>query len=341
MLGIKNSIGAAISDPVTNNIALVIANRGSNVGVWDLPVNGDFNSLDGFIGGVQTISASNANIVLTAPAGSITPSGGPTQAQNAVLRFTGTLTGNVQVTLPLPGYMIIENLTTGNFVLSFAAAASGQIIAVDQGVDQHIYNDGTNVKFINLGSRGKMEFWAGVSSMPAWVNSCTVPPYLLCDGSIYNYSTYPFLGPRLNSIFGGNGSTTFGVPDMRGRIPLAYDGTGTRITTAGCGLNGQTLGAALDLQAQTLTLTQLPTNIQSVGTLPVNATVLVAPVTGFAITQFSANAGAQVWQAFANGAAISTLTPSATGNVLSDNTGGGSHPNVQPSQVAGIWVVKT
>ena len=41
--------------------------------------------------------------VHAAPAGfTATPTPGPTQSQNRVLRFTGTLTANVAVTLPLP-----------------------------------------------------------------------------------------------------------------------------------------------------------------------------------------------------------------------------------------------
>jgi microcystin-dependent protein len=249
-----------VSDPNTNNIGLSVPERGSNVGTWDVPTNGNSVALDGVLGGVQTISASNANIVLTAPTGSITPSGGPTQAQNAVLRFTGVLSTNVQVTLPLPGYIIIENLTTGPFVLTFAAANSGNVIAVAQGEDQHIYNDGTNVRFVNMGRVGKVEYWAGLSAMPAWVTACTIPPYLLCDGtSTFTFAEFPYLGAQLQGAFGGNGITTFGVPDGRGRIFLGFDGTGTRITTAGSGINGQTIGAAGGLQTETLTAAQIPT----------------------------------------------------------------------------------
>lgn len=141
-------------DPNTSNIGHLIPTRGSDSGTWDGPLNGNSTAIDGLMGGVQTISVTNANLTLTAPAGSVTPTGGPTQAQNAVLRFTGTLTANVQVTLPLPGYMIIENLTTGAFVLSFRAIDSGQAIGIEQGVTQRIYNDGTNVKFVNLQTVG-------------------------------------------------------------------------------------------------------------------------------------------------------------------------------------------
>ena len=243
-----------MADPTTTNTGLAIPLRGADVGTWDTPVNGDFSAIDGYLGGVQIISAASSPITLTSPAGfTPTPSGGPTQAQNAILRVTGTLTAPVQVTLPLPGPLVIENLTTGAFVLSFRAIGSGQVIAVDQGEIQTVYNDGTNVRFVNLGVRiGETSIWAGLAAMPAWVTACTVPPFVLCDGTIYNFSAYPYLGARLLGSFGGNGVTTFGVPDLRGRMALPYDGTGTRITSGGSGLNGQTLGAALDKQTNTL-----------------------------------------------------------------------------------------
>jgi hypothetical protein len=168
------------------------------------------------------------------------------------------------VTLPVPGYYIINNQTTGNFVLSFRAIGSGPVIAVDQQDDLHIYNDGTNVRFANLGRIGETAMWAGYTGMPAWVTACTNVPYLLCNGSIYNVSAFPSLGAKLLGKFGGNGINTFAVPDSQGRVLLPYDGTGTRITVAGCGINGQTIGASLDQQTHTLTTPEIPSHNHSV-----------------------------------------------------------------------------
>ncbi len=335
-----------MTEPSTVNIGLVIPATGDMPGLWGAnAINPDFVAIDGLLGGIQQISASNAPIVLTSPAGfTPTPSGGPTQAQNAVLRFTGTLTANVQVTLPLPGRIVIENLTTGAFVLSFRAIGSGEIIAIDQGEKQTIYNDGTNVRFVDLGGRiGATEIWAGLSAMPAWVGACTVPPYLLCDGSVYNFSTYPYLGARLGSKFGGNGITTFGVPDLQGRVALPYDGTGTRITAAGCGLNGQTLGASLDEQTETLTLAQLPTGIASNGSASVSgSSPQTALVTNGGSSGVGGAAGGVNTFGINGNASLSAITMSSSGSasVTSNNTGGQAHSNVQPSIVTGIGVIR-
>lgn len=324
-------------DPTTTNVLLAVPTRGSDPGTWDVPMNANSSAVDGYFGGVQIISASSVPITLTAPAGVVTAGGGPTQSQNGVLRFTGALTSSVQVTLPLPGYYIIENLTTGNFVLSFRALGVGQVIAIDQGEIQHIYNDATNVRFCDLGRIGAIEVWAALGvAMPAWVTACTIPPYLLCDGSIHNFSTYPYLGARLGSIFGGNGITTFGVPDLRGRLPIAYDGTGTRITTAGCGLNGQTLGASLDQQNETLSGSQIPTILSTVTAATVSVFATIAGISGAAgpanfMVSFTGSGG---------GGTTGGNYPISAQSAASSNTGGQPHPNVQPSQVVGVWAIR-
>lgn len=333
-----------MADPQTVNTGLAVPTRGSDVGTWDTPVNGDFIAIDGYFGGVQIISAAGSSpITLTSPAAfTPTPTGGPTQAQNGVLRFTGALTGNVQITLPLPGFIIVENLTTGAFVLSFRAIGSGEVIGVPQGFLGHVYNDGTNVRFVKgLGEfPGKMDFLGGVSAIPAWISACTVPPFLIADGSVYNFSTYPALAALYLGNFGGNGITTFGVPDLRGRVPLAYDGTGTRITSAGSGINGQTLGASADAQSVTLTLAQIPAGITSpANTISVTSNITVAGTNGN-VSLGSAAGGSQAVPQSSN-ASWGNASFFASGTVTSNNTGGALHSNVQPSQVAGIWLVKT
>lgn len=322
---------------MTVNVALIIPGTGDLVGLWGSnALNPDFVALDGFLGGVQTISAGSSPITLTVPASfTATPGAGPTQAQNAVLRFTGALTSNVTVTLPMPGPMIIENLTTGNFVLSFRAVTATQVIAVDQGEVQRIYNDGANVRFVGLGRIGHIEMWAGLSAIPAWVSACTVPPYLLCDGSVYNFSVYPYLGARLGSKFGGNGITTFGVPDLGGRVPLAYDQTGARITVAGCGINGQMLGASQDKQTNTLLTANLPPYTPA-GTVTSNVNNfpnqwLITDGTTFPV----AGGGSQPKPQ-------SQGTPTITSTFSGTAQGGASTPvnNVQPTLVTGIPVIR-
>lgn len=237
-----------MADPQTVNLLLSIPVRGSNVGVWDSPVNGDFNSLDGWIGGAVSISLSGSNVTLTKPTGTASPGGGPTQAENAILKLTGTLSGNVVLTLPLPGKYIVKNsCTVGAFYVQARALGTGNLIGLPDGRAVTVWNDGTDVDFTDQPEVGSaLDLHCNTTTLPAWMTACSVQPYLIKNGAVHTASLYPALSARLGSTYGGNGASTFGVPDEMSRIRLPVDSSGSaaRITTAICGINGTTFGSA-------------------------------------------------------------------------------------------------
>lgn len=335
--------------PNTVNTGLIVPNTGDLVDTWgSAALNPDFVAIDGMLAGVATIGVTNAPVTLTAPAGAITPSPGPVQSQNKVLRFTGTLTGDVRVTLPLPGSYIIENLTFGAFVLSFQGVTATEVIATEQGSRVEVYNDGANVRFVNLGRVGALEFWGGEQAIPAWVTACTVKPYLLADGVVFNWSDYPYLGRKYLAKFGGNGTTTSATPDLRGRVPLAYDGTGTRITVAGSGIDGQVVGAAGGQQSYLFAQNQLPNAILPLGGIAPGTPIALDTIPGIDLLYNNGSIGVQAGGNFIIAPATIAITqlkvtlPAPSGNTrLNGNVTQVVTPIVQPSQVTGIWVVKT
>ncbi len=67
----------------------------------------------------------------------------------------------------------------------------------------------------------------GSGPLPWAGGEVTVPSgWLLCDGTVYNIIDYPALHTILQNTYGGDNITTFGVPDLRGRIPLGRDDMG-------------------------------------------------------------------------------------------------------------------
>lgn len=322
--------------PFTPNAGFIVPNTGDLVDTWgEDATNPDYVAIDGMLCGVQTITLGSSPVTLTAETGfTATPGAGPTQSQNRVLRFSGVLTANVTVTLPIPASYLCENLCTGNFTVTLRGVTATEVVCLPPGEIVEVYNDGANVRFVGLGRMGEMEHWAGISSMPAWVTGCTKRPYLLCDDAVYNIADYPFLGARFLAKYGGNGLTTFANPDMRGRVPLAYDGSAGRITTAGSGIDGDTLGSSGGAQTVTLVTVNLPAYTPS-GSISVAGTVPVATTTGFNIV----GGGAVNLTTPTGSTSISISSQTFTGNAQ----GGTSTPvnNVQPAIVTGIWVVKT
>ncbi|MBK9105721.1 MAG: phage tail protein [Saprospiraceae bacterium] len=74
--------------------------------------------------------------------------------------------------------------------------------------------------------------------------------WAFCAGQILSISQNTALFSLLGTTYGGNGQTTFGLPDLRGRVPV---GTGQ-----GPGLPNVTLGELSGIPATTLTVNQMP-----------------------------------------------------------------------------------
>jgi microcystin-dependent protein len=74
--------------------------------------------------------------------------------------------------------------------------------------------------------------------------------YQMCNGQILPISQYAALFSILGTTYGGNGQTTFALPDLRGRAPV-HQGTGL-------GLSPVELGEAAGNQNVSLTVANLP-----------------------------------------------------------------------------------
>src|SRR5215218_1895643 len=74
--------------------------------------------------------------------------------------------------------------------------------------------------------------------------------WAFCQGQILSIAQNTALFSLIGTTFGGNGQTTFGLPDLRGRVPL---GAGQ-----GPGLSSVQLGEVSGQETVTLTQSQMP-----------------------------------------------------------------------------------
>lgn len=87
--------------------------------------------------------------------------------------------------------------------------------------------------------------------------------WLLCYGQAISRSEYSLLFAAIGTSYGsGNGSTTFNVPDCRGRVSAGKDNMGGsdagRLTTGAGGIDARIIGTAGGLSTHTLTSAQMP-----------------------------------------------------------------------------------
>lgn len=76
-----------------------------------------------------------------------------------------------------------------------------------------------------------------------------------CDGQLLAISQNSALFSLVGTIYGGDGRTTFGLPELRGRVPM-HTGTGP-------GLSPRPLGQKSGSETQALSLAQMPSHAHS------------------------------------------------------------------------------
>lgn len=92
---------------------------------------------------------------------------------------------------------------------------------------------------------GEIRLFAGTYAPDGWN---------LCDGTLLTINGNEALFAVLGTTYGGNGSTTFALPDLRGRVPLHY---GTGVTPTG-NLTQRKLGQTGGAEEVTLVPAEMP-----------------------------------------------------------------------------------
>ncbi len=73
-----------------------------------------------------------------------------------------------------------------------------------------------------------------IASIIAWPLASAPTDYLVCNGAAVSRTTYANLFAVISTTFGaGDGSTTFNLPNLVGKVPVGYDSTDTAFDTIG------------------------------------------------------------------------------------------------------------
>lgn len=192
--------------------------------------------------------------------------------------------------------------------------------------------------------------WKSLQTLPGGVpagtivqwGGATVPSnWLLCDGQVVSRSTYASLFAAIGTAYGaGNGTTTFQLPDLRGRIPVGKNGGSFGTLGATGGVESVTLTAAQSgLPAHTHTFSAT-TNTTGAHTHSLNGKVNISQNGYGQNSPINGNAGN-----FADGTAYSsgdhshTVSGTTASSTAADASA--SHTNLQPYQVVNYIIKAT
>ena len=197
------------------------------------------------------------------------------------------------------GEVAIFDLTNKKIKTSDKTLPTGAIVGTTD--TQTLTNktiDGNNNTLKHIIPAGSITMYGG-STAPTG--------YLLCDGSAVSRTTYADLFTAIGTTYGtGDGSTTFNVPNVKGKVPVGRDSGDTSFDTL-----GETGGE----KSHTLTVTEMPSHNHSLPNY-----------------YFTADGAYNV--SGSNG------TGTAGGAVTGYTGGGGAHNNLQPYIVFN-YIIKT
>lgn len=160
---------------------------------------------------------------------------------------------------------------------------------------------------------------APVGKIMAFAGSTAPSGYLLCNGAAVSRSTYADLFGKIGTTYGaGNGTTTFNLPDLRGRFPLGMDNMGGISANRVTATEADNLGQGAGLETHTLTTSEMPSHRHGLGFYHVASTA-------------NANLGSSnTWAGTASVASTLNLGAIVNGEHITNTGGGGAHNNVPP-----------
>lgn len=154
--------------PFTTNRGYSVQAAGTNAGTWgagssDALNEGVIEIIDNNLGGTTSKSLSSSNVLLT-----------QSEAQNGMLRLTGTLLANVQVApdagVLMVGLYCFSNTTSGSFTVTFANSAGS--VVLPQARRGLLWIDTTNgPQILGIAGSGTADPIPAASSMPFYNTS--------------------------------------------------------------------------------------------------------------------------------------------------------------------------
>ena len=230
--------------------------------LWNVPVNSNFSITDAAVSGVQPINLAayaGGPIVLTTTFPVVSSPLTSLSYIPDILALSGALVQNVDIQMPsgITGIWLVANYTSGAFTVTISSGGGGTSVICPANVVFPVTSDGTNIIEVGVQSAaftvGDYKESASPAPQTGWQ---------ICYGQAISRTTYAALFAAIGTTYGtGDGSTTFNVPDCRGRIKAGADNMGG---TAARVLTGYTIGVSGGAQSSAIGIVNLPAHSHGV-----------------------------------------------------------------------------
>jgi hypothetical protein len=216
----------------STDLKLELMVTGENSGTWGDKTNTNLELLQQAIAGYQDVSiaggAQTTALVMTNATLS--------NARNAVIKFSGTITGNQVVTIPdtIEKTYILYNNTTGAFTVQFkTVSGTGPTFSTTDKGFKLVYSDGTNVNDVPLGVPGGSTTQIQFNSSGSFGGSAN----LVWDGTNFQIGSQGDLrlGDADNSNYVALHAPTTIASNYTLTLPTATGTTNQVLTTDGSG----------------------------------------------------------------------------------------------------------
>lgn len=242
-----------------------------------------------------------------------------------------TFEGDVSITLPsvtaAKGRAVAVTKTAAANDLTIVGTINGEANLILTGLYTTVTLYSNGVAWLVIGGStssvpvGAVMDFAGPTAPTGW---------LLCYGQNVSRTIYASLFAVLGTTYGaGDGSTTFGIPDARGRVIAGQDDMGgvsaNRLTAQSDGVDGDTLGASGGTETHTLTEAQLAAH---------NHEFYASSLGGSGNATGGVNAFSTSFAGFTSGGATyNDVFPASATQGINDTGSDAAHNNVQPTLI--------
>jgi microcystin-dependent protein len=144
--------------------------------------------------------------------------------------------------------------------------------------------------------------------------------WALCQGQLLSISQNTALFSLLGTMYGGNGQTTFALPDLQGRVPISAG--------QGPGLSSYTQGEEGGVETVSLLASENASHNHALNVTTDNGTVVTASGNQLARPFSGSRSSANTGLIYSAAAPNTSLAP----NALSITGGNLPHNNIQPYQ---------